>query len=72
MPDSSVILPALVVLTVLLGALIGLLTFVDFYHAGVLTVLTFYFFRGRKWWQMLTLHQMILIKRCILFPRYNK
>ncbi len=28
----------------------GLLTFVDFYHAGILTVLTFYFFRQRKWW----------------------
>ena len=23
---------------------------VDFYHAGVLTVLAFYFFRQRKWW----------------------
>lgn len=28
----------------------GILTFVDFYNAGILTVLTFYFFRGRKWW----------------------
>ena len=32
------------------GALIGLLTMVDYYHVGVLTVLVFYFFRGRKWW----------------------
>ena len=23
---------------------------VDFYHAGILTVLVFYFFRQRKWW----------------------
>lgn len=23
---------------------------VDFYHAGVLTVLVFYFFRQKKWW----------------------
>lgn len=31
----------------------GLVTFVDYYHAGILTVLTFYFFRGRKWWNYL-------------------
>lgn len=36
--------------TLVLGSLIGLLTMVDYYHAGVLTVLTFYFFRQRKWW----------------------
>ena len=36
--------------TVILGAVLGLLTMVDFYHAGILTVLVFYFFRGRKWW----------------------
>ena len=32
------------------GYLAGLLTFVDYYHAGILTVLVFYFFRGTKWW----------------------
>jgi len=32
------------------GSVIGLLTMVDFYHTGVLTVLTFYFFRERKWY----------------------
>ena len=37
-------------ITVLLGYLIGLVTMVDFYHAGILTVLVFYFFRQRKWW----------------------
>ena len=36
--------------TVLLGYIIGLVTMVDFYHAGILTVLVFYFFRQRKWW----------------------
>lgn len=36
--------------TVAAGALIGLVTMVDYYHVGVLTVLVFYFFRGRKWW----------------------
>ncbi|MBQ4343011.1 MAG: hypothetical protein IJC38_03890 [Erysipelotrichaceae bacterium] len=38
------------ILSVILGFVLGLVTMVDFYHAGVLTVLAFYFFRGRKWW----------------------
>ena len=38
------------VCTVILGAVFGRLTMVDFYHAGILTVLVFYFFRGRAWW----------------------
>ena len=28
----------------------GLATFVDYNHAGILTVLTFYYLRGTKWW----------------------
>ena len=40
-------------LSIFLGAFIGLITMVDFYHAGVLTVLIFYFFRGEKWWHYL-------------------
>lgn len=28
---------------------LGLLTMVDYYHAGLLTVLVFYFCRGRRW-----------------------
>lgn len=39
--------------SVILGYLIGIITFVDYYHAGILTVLTFYFFRGRRWWNYL-------------------
>lgn len=39
--------------TVVLGTLLGLLTMLDFYHAGILTVLVFYFFRQRKWWSYL-------------------
>ena len=31
----------------------GIVTFVDFYHAGILMVLTFYYFRGKKWWHYL-------------------
>lgn len=34
----------------LLGSLVGLVTFVDYYHAGILTVLVFYCFRGRRWY----------------------
>lgn len=37
------------VASVLLGYLAGLLTFVDYFQAGVVTVLVFYFFRERKW-----------------------
>ncbi|MBQ6833925.1 MAG: conjugal transfer protein TraX, partial [Lachnospiraceae bacterium] len=37
----------------LLGYIIGLVTMVDFYHAGIMTVLVFYFFRQRKWWSYL-------------------
>ena len=38
------------ILSVILGFIVGIVTFVDFYSAGILTVLVFYFFRGRKWW----------------------
>lgn len=36
--------------TLILGYILGLLTMVDFYHAGILMVLVFYFFRQKKWW----------------------
>ena len=36
--------------SICIGTLAGLLTFVDFYQAGILTVLVFYFFKGKKWW----------------------
>ena len=36
--------------TVVIGYIVGLVTMVDYYHAGILMVLIFYFFRGRKWW----------------------
>jgi len=37
--------------TLLLGWLLGLLSFADYYHAGVMMTMAFYFFRGKKWWQ---------------------
>ena len=40
---------AVAVTTVVLGALAGVITFADYLHVGVLTVLVFYFFRGRSW-----------------------
>lgn len=39
--------------TVAAGSLVGLVAMLDFYHAGVMMVLVFYFFRGRKWWNFL-------------------
>ncbi len=35
---------------VLLGCVVALLGMVDYMHFGVLTVLVFYLFRGRRWW----------------------
>ena len=39
--------------SILLACVLGLITMADYHHAGILTVLVFYFFRGRKWWQLL-------------------
>ena len=36
--------------TICIGYLVGIITFVDYYNAGIFTVLVFYFFRGKKWW----------------------
>lgn len=38
------------IVVVLSGFIIGLLSMVDYYGMGVVTVFLFYFFRGRKWW----------------------
>lgn len=35
------------------GYFIGNITFVDYFGAGILTVLVFYLFHGRKWWNFL-------------------
>lgn len=37
----------------LVGMLLGDFLFVDYYGAGVVTVLVFYFFHERKWWSFL-------------------
>lgn len=39
--------------SVLAGMLLGTLTMVDYLGAGVVTVLVFYFFRGKQWWCLL-------------------
>lgn len=36
--------------SMLSACIAGILTFVDYSHYGILTVLVFYFLRGRKWW----------------------
>ncbi len=36
--------------SLLAACILGLFTFVDYYHYGVLTVLVFYLLRGKKWW----------------------
>ena len=42
-----------VVLTGLLGAILGLLLMVDYFSVGVLTILVFYLFRGDRWYHKL-------------------
>ena len=37
---------------VIIGYIVGIITFVDFYNSGILIVLMFYFLRGRKWWNL--------------------
>ena len=51
-------------LTVLLGTIVGLITMVDYHHAGILTVLAFYFFRGRRWWNFLLQLFSLFLKLC--------
>ena len=41
------------VVTILGGAIIGLVGMVDYHGAGIVTILAFYFLRGRKWWCLL-------------------
>lgn len=36
-----------------MGYIGGIITFADYYNAGIFMVLTFYFFRGNKWWHYL-------------------
>ena len=36
--------------TICIGYLVGIITFVDYYNAGIFMVLVFYFFRSKKWW----------------------
>jgi hypothetical protein len=48
----TVIIPTAVG-TVLLGSLLGLLSFADYNAAGVLMILVFYFFRGKSRWCIL-------------------
>ena len=41
------------IVTILGGAIIGLVSMVDYHSVGVVTILVFYFLRGRKWWCLL-------------------
>jgi len=36
--------------TLLLGWFLGLISFADYYQAGVMMTMAFYFFHGKKWW----------------------
>ena len=47
------------VITAFLAFAFGLVTFVDYNFAGLYMILTFYFFRGRKWWDFIA--QFVLL-----------
>ena len=52
--------------TLVLGYFVGMFSFMDYMQAGVLMVMTFYFFRGNKWWQLAAqLLCMIIINRSV-------
>lgn len=36
--------------TLVLGYILGLIGFIDYFHAGIMMTMAFYFFRGKKWW----------------------
>jgi len=38
------------IITICAGYILGIVTMVDYHGGGVLMILAFYFFRGRKWW----------------------
>lgn len=40
-------------ITLCLAYIVGNITFIDYHHGGIFMVLTFYFFRGKKWWHYL-------------------
>lgn len=48
--ENKIVVVLLSALIVLAGFLAGFAFQTDFYGTGVITVLVFYFFRGRKWW----------------------
>lgn len=39
-----------IIASVCIASIGGIITFVDYYNAGILMVLVFYFFRDKKWW----------------------
>ena len=45
--------------TIALGYFAGIITMIDYMHYGVLMIMTFYFFRGNRWWNYAG--QLILI-----------
>ena len=38
------------IITLCIASIVGIITFVDYYNAGILMVLVFYFFKDKKWW----------------------
>ena len=41
------------ILSILVGYIVGIITFIDYHYAGIFMTLVFYFFRDKKWWNYL-------------------
>ena len=39
-----------IIASLCIASIVGIITFVDYYNAGILMVLVFYFFKDKKWW----------------------
>lgn len=50
-----------------IGALVGFITMVDYSGYGIMMVGVFYFFRGRKWWQILAQIAGLLVINGVIF-----
>ena len=52
--DKNIAIRSLMLILLLfVGLVLGIMGMVDYYHAGIYTVLMFYLFRGRKWYHFI-------------------
>jgi len=50
-----------------IGAMLGFVTFVDYFGYGVIMVAVFYFFRGNQWWKMVLQAAGLILINCVWY-----